>query len=123
MSIIKAEEVLLCGLKKYGEMALAGKDAEGLLKKHAVTESISAAGVTFRHVKEAIVANGDILEENPEEQWYISAVYTGCMNAVRAITAVVLQEDVLFFAAYAKEGLIRQHLAQKAIDSIKERIS
>lgn len=122
MSGCNAIDVLARGLQKYGELAVAGTTVENLLKKHSKTESVRVNGITMEHLRRAIASCGNILEANIEEQFFIAIIPTGRMNATRALVAVVLQNDVLQFAAYAKEGLIKQHLAQTAIDSIKNRL-
>ena len=122
MSGCNAADVLARGLQKYGELAVAGNNVENLLKKHSKTESVQVTGINVEHLRRAIASCGNILEENVGEQSFIAVIPTGRMNATRALVAVVLQNDVLHFAAYAKEGLIKQHLAQTAIDSIKEKL-
>lgn len=122
MSGCNAIDVLARGLQKYGELALAGTTVENLLKKHSKTESVQVTGITVEHLRRAIASCGNILEANVEEQFFVAVIPTGRMNATRALVAAVVQNDVLQFAAYAKEGLIKQNLAQKAIDSIKEKL-
>lgn len=113
------KDVLARGLQKYGELAVAGNNVENLLKKYSKTESMRVTGITMEHLRRVIAARGNILEENSEAQFFIAVIPTGRMNATRALMATVLQDDVVQFAAYAKEGLIKQHLAKGAIDSIK----
>ena len=117
-----ATDLLARGLQKYGELAIAGNNLENLLKKHSKSESMSATGITMEHLRRAIAACGNILEENSEAQFFIAVIPTGRMNATRALVAAVLQNGVMHFAAYAREGLIKQHLAKGAIDSIKKQI-
>lgn len=123
MSGIQVTDILTRGLKKYGEFAVAGGNIPNLLKKHSISESMPIKGVTFEHLRKAIVVHGEILEENTAEHSFIAVVHTGRMNATRALVAVIVEEGELHFAAYAKEGLIKQHLAQKAITSIREQLS
>lgn len=122
MSGCNATDILGIGLRKYGELAVAGNSVENLLKKHTLTENVCVTGITLEHLRKTVVACGNILEENTDEQFIIAVIPTGRMNATRALIAVVLQNEILQFAAYAKEGLIKQHLAQRAIDSIKDRL-
>ena len=123
MNRIDATDILARGLQKYGELAVAGSNIPILLKKHSITESVPAKSITMEHLREAIVVHGEILERNNNEQSFIAVVHTGHMNATRALVAVILHDDMLYFAAYAKEGLIKQHLAKRAISSIKERLA
>ena len=122
MSRCNATDVLARGLQKYGELAVAGTNVENLLKKHSKTESVQVTGINVEHLRRAIASCGNILEENVEEQSFVAVIPTGRMNATRALVAMILQNDTLQFAAYAKEGFIKQNLAQKAIDSIREKL-
>ena len=123
MSGIIATDKLAYGLSKYGELATVTSSIPTLIKKHSTTESMKKSGVTFKHLREAIVVNGDILEENIDEQFYIAVIHTGFMKATSALVVAVLQGEEIHFAAYAKEGLIKQNLAHKAIAFIKDRLS
>jgi len=115
-------DILTQGLQKYGELAVVGDSVANLLKKHSITNSVHVTDITLEHLRKAIAACGNILEENVEEQFFIAVIHTGHMNATSALVAVVLRRDTIEFAAYAKEGLIKQRLAQKAINSIKENL-
>ena len=121
MSRCNATDVLARGLQKYAELALAGKTVDNLLKKHSKTESVQVTGITMEHLRRTIASCGNILEANIKEQFFIAVIPTGRMSATRALVAMVIQNNTVQFAAYAKEGLIKQHLAQTAIDSIKNR--
>lgn len=123
MSSMIATEKLAYGLSKYGELAATTNSISTLIKKHSTNDSMKKKGVTLKHLREAIVVNGDILEENIDEQSYIAVIQTGFMKATRALVVAVLQDEDIYFAAYAKEGLIKQKLAQKAIELIKDYLS
>lgn len=122
MSRCNVTDILAQGLQKYGELVVAGNTVESLLKKYSKIESVRVTDVTIEVLRKAIAACGNILEANDDEQFFIAVIPTGRMNATCALVAVVLQNDILYFAAFAKEGLIKQHLAQTAIDSIKNRL-
>lgn len=60
-----------------------------------------------------------MIHNNEEQNILVTVINTGLMNAARALVVLKLSNTFLDFAAYAKEGLIKQNLAQKAIDAIK----
>ena len=93
------------------------------MKKHCITDRICVKNVNRMRLIEAITLHGAILEENINEQSCVAVVNTGKMNAVRALVAIVLKKDAVQFAAYAKEGLIKQGLAQGAIEKIKKELT
>lgn len=120
MSKTDVRSILARGLQSYGELAVTGERIADLIKQHSSTETVVLSGITFQRLKEAIVIHGEILEEDSAEQSVIAVIHTGYLNATCALVAVVIQNDELNFAAYAKEGLIKQRLAQKAIALIIE---
>ena len=115
-------DILARGLQNYGEFVVTRNSVANLLKKHSKTESVRVTGIRMGHLRRAIAVCGNILEENDEAQFFIAVISTGVMKATRALVAVVLQKDELYFAAYAEEGLIKQHLAQRAIGLIKDQL-
>ncbi len=118
MSKQTALELLKHGLKVYGEVEIAGENIDKLVEKHSVINEKVIQGISLRRLMEALIIAGDILEENLEQSYYITSIPTGLLKAARALVAVVLENDTLYFAAFAKEGLIKQNLAQAAIDTI-----
>ena len=71
-------------------------------------------------MRETLIRVGKILEEDIENKTHISTIPTGAMKAARALAVTVLDDHVLHIAAYAKEGLIKQNLSKKAVETIKQ---
>lgn len=62
---------------------------------------------------------GRILEENLEEHFYILLVKISPIGGNEALLVAKREENRVCLAAYAKEGLIHQHLAQKAVEKVE----
>lgn len=109
-------ELLLKAGKKndviHGKLTL--KKAEKAIE----TERIEDPNATLKKVRDAILGLGKILEENTKENYYLSTIR---VNATAAILVVRVSEGVVDIAAYAEEGIIKQHLAKKAIEMVVNR--
>lgn len=105
-------------LDKYGKFATALEKKEQILKK-CVTETMAKPDLSNKKLKEALVFAGDVLEANASKGLYIATVDVG---RVKALTVCRMSRGTLSIASYAKEGLIKQHLAEKAIQEIVKRI-
>ena len=116
-------ELLLKKLVEFGliDKSLSTNKKEDI-KKQFATEKISAMDYSILMVRDALLGLGTILEENLEKQYYMTTIKVGFLGAAESVALVYLNTDVLSVAAYAKEGLIPQHNAQKAIDIIKKHI-
>lgn len=73
------------------------------------------------YIRDAIVVLGTILKEDLENHYYIVSVKTGLLNNVLAYALIQRKENkTADIAVYAKEGLIKQNLAAKAMSKVKE---
>ncbi|MGM9928855.1 MAG: hypothetical protein ACI35P_12990 [Bacillus sp. (in: firmicutes)] len=70
-------------------------------------------------MKTQMMCIGDIVEEI-DNRTIILSVKAGFANNNTAIIACYLKANTLFCAAYAQEGLIKQHTAEKALDKLEE---
>ncbi len=117
------KQKLLEKLIEYGriesKLSTQQKEKE---KDHFACENIAVKNYNILKVRDSIIGLGTILEENIDEQFYITTIRIGLIGAYEAVAIVCLDKDVISIAAYAKEGLISQNNAQKAIDKIKKRI-
>ena len=84
------------------------------------SDEVEDPGVSLQKIRDAVLGLGKILEENLEEQYYLTTVDVGLSAAVLVARA---SENVAEVAAYAEEGIIRQHLAYKAIELFKTRLA
>ena len=92
---------------------------EAAFTQKTETEEIEAFDLTFLNIRDALIGLGRIVEENKEEQYYFGSIQVKGSNAVSIVRLVDKKIEI---AAYAKEGLIKQHLAQQAIQLFKSRL-
>lgn len=83
-------------------------------------DSFDSNGCTYKHLREKFMLIGTILEEYENDRTYIISVR---VNYNHATVAVQLKSGKLTLVAYAKEGLLKQNTAQKAIDIIKKALA
>lgn len=74
---------------------------------------------SFKDVGFALMNAGTILEELTNDNIYILSVKV-FLN--RATIVIEVNDDKINLIAYAKEGLIKQNSAQKAVNKIKKEI-
>jgi hypothetical protein len=58
---------------------------------------------------------GDIRTENPDSKQYVAIVHAGIANLNPSLVVVKVITDRVYLAAYAKEGLIKQHIARRSL--------
>ena len=114
---------LLCSLiSEYSRVN--GKLTQKLVYK--ITSKLSTQSVKavfdeadYYQVLQAIInVGGNIFSKDDEKQECTAIVYSGALNMNPAFIALKSDCDKTYIAAFAKEGIIKQHTAQKAIDSI-----
>ena len=76
-------------------------------------------GISDLRVRSAITGLGTILEENLETHSYITTIK---VNGNEALLVTLIVDDSVYLAACAHEGLINQHIAEKAISIVRKRI-
>lgn len=70
--------------------------------------------------RDALIEVGDILDEDLDAGIYVASVDAGLANANAALIVAVIAGRRCALAACAKEGLIKQSTAKKAIERLKE---
>lgn len=93
-------------------MHSGGKEKGMILKQAAVTK------LTFAQLRDSLLGLGRILEEDFENKIYVISIAAGVADRNAAVVAVRLSGDSLDFAGYAREGLIKQHTAEQAIEKV-----
>ena len=79
--------------------------------------------ITYYQAVEAVNEVGCILDKDDEKQECVAVVNSGILNMNIAFVVLKSEYDKTYVAAFAKEGIINQHTAQKAVDSIFSAIS
>lgn len=93
--------------------------------KHAVTDRLEIPETVdaVRAARDALIETGTILEEDLGAGVYVAAVNAGASNANVALVVAMKDGHGIALAACAKEGLIKQSTAKKAIGRIKKSAS
>ena len=93
------------------------KANEEKLYSQIETVLIEKPDVTFLKIRDALFGMGKILEENKEDNYYLSTFYVG---STAAVLIAAYTEGKVEAAAWAKEGLIKRHIAKKALNRFVE---
>lgn len=119
-------EVLCSAVAEYASIYgnLTQKAVHKITSK-LTTESVKAVfdKITYYQAVEAVNKVGRILNKDDEKQECVAVVNSGIWNMNIAFVALKSECDKTYVAAFAKEGIIKQHTAQKAIDYIFSAIS
>ena len=123
-SVLK--DLLVAAVKKYGtaENICSFDELNKKWERCTAEDSGQIPDASDLRVRAAIIGLGKILEEDLEKHIYITTVKVGKGAAVNeALLVTLLQDDTVHFAACAHEGLIPQHIAEKAVALVAERIA
>lgn len=118
------KKLLLSAIQKYGAAAYI-TNPKSVEKNWERCSCSAEATVSSGHdlsVRHAIMGSGQILEENLDQHTYITTIRVGKVFFAEVLMVTHLQGTNLSIAAYAQEGLIPQHLAQKAVALVTERL-
>ena len=77
--------------------------------------------MSLTQIRDKIIGSGTILEEDFQNQIYVMAIMSGMGDMNEAIVVIQLceqNEQTLKIMAYAREGLIKQNTAKKAINKL-----
>lgn len=110
-------------LEKIGEYGLGIGDVTikkvaTKLKKEFYIKKVESDYDTIVTIRDDLEKIGKILEENKKENYYLVSVGGGLLNLNPAICIVKLDKGIMNIIGYAKEGLINQSTAKKAVDRI-----
>ena len=105
----------------YGILAArASKKVTLRLMESSVEETITNCPYcNYALARRILIECGTILEENKDEGTLCGIIMSGSLNMNPAIVAIAISDDGIHIKAVAKEGLIKQHTAQKAIAIFK----
>ncbi len=109
-------QVLFDTVKEYGASRATGKDMENVnVFRKKVEERITKDGnYTMLALRDAIYTVGDILYEDVTAETYKILIPLGNPNLKSALAVARIEDGNVHLCAYAKEGLINQHMARKA---------
>lgn len=100
-------------------------DLQALLMEHgnAKTEHIQEiklpdCPLSILQIRDRLYLLGSILHEDLEYQVYVAAIRSGFADMGHAVVALQLQGNTLNILGYAKEGIIKQHICEKALQKL-----
>lgn len=82
-------------------------------------ETITNSKLSFLQLRDFLIRSGKILHEDKENEVYVASLRVGGLGNT-AVVAMQLRDSKLTIAGFAKEGLIKQNLCNKAINKIKD---
>lgn len=86
------------------------------------TGETSECILTITQIRDRLYLLGNILYEDLDSQIYVASVRTGIANMNSAVVALQLHENNLRVVGYAKEGFIKQHISEKAIQKVLDAV-
>lgn len=94
----------------------AVKKVVSKLAASSIEEQIASGSITYAAAKTAFTSCGTILKENPAENAVAGVILAGAADMNPAFVIIWMENSALHMIAQAKEGLIKQHTAEKAIE-------
>lgn len=81
---------------------------------------ITVPGLSFLTLCRLLSENGRVLETDETAHTVIVAIASPPSSLNEGVAAVLLKDDTLYIAAYANEGLFKQHTAEKILQRFTE---
>ncbi len=113
-------ENLTKALRQYGAdygFVITDKSIKKLIETEAF-ETMPAGGHDGKFLAEALMKSGKVIDQSDDGRSYIAVVGAGVANMNYAFLALRLEDKSMSIAAVAKEGLIKQGTAKKAIEKV-----
>ena len=113
---VRAKELLEAKANEVyaGEVGQRARESYARLKVRSAARSVTAKSGTYEHTREYWMGRGELLEAKPE-QYLLVMTGSGIKNQNPTVVELVFQGETLQLTAWAKEGLIPQKSASKAI--------
>ena len=93
-----------------------------VIEKDMYQHTIDVNEMSMLQLRDNLLGMGHILEEDFDNQIYVINILAGFANKNPAVVVVKIDETKLNFVSYAKEGIINQHTAEKAVNMIVNKI-
>lgn len=74
---------------------------------------------TYKQIRDILICNGKIIDENEDNQIYVVVIQSGKLGN-KAIVALGLRKSELYMKAFAKEGIFKQKTCKRALELLKE---
>lgn len=105
------------GYKK--ELVSKLKSLIRLKEENIYNDEIEIQPMSFNQLRDKLIGKGTILDEDFEKQIYTINIMSGFANQNTATIAIKLTGNKLQLAGYAREGIIKQHTVEKAVEILK----
>ena len=105
------------GYKK--ELVSKLKSLIRLKEENIYNDEIEIQPMSFVQLRDKLIGKGTILDEDFEKQIYTINIMSGFANQNTATIAIKLTGNKLELAGYAREGIIKQHTVEKAVEVLK----
>ena len=105
------------GYKK--ELVSKLKSLIRLKEENIYNDEIEIHPMSFVQLRDKLIGKGTILDEDFEKQIYTINIMSGFANQNTATIAIKLTGNKLELAGYAREGIIKQHTVEKAVEILK----
>ena len=90
-----------------------------LKEENIYNDEIEIQPMSFNQLRDKLIGKGTMLDEDFEKQIYTINVMSGFANQNTATIAIKLTGNKLELAGYAREGIIKQHTVEKAVEVLK----
>ena len=117
------KQILSEAMDKNAALLLATGNKAAMLEKWAAFDSVTIEGINQQRLREAILKTGEILGEDEKTGVITAVIPTGSLNASLSLVVTRINANVVEFAAFFKEGLIKQNGAKYAIERIKAQLA
>lgn len=91
-------------------------------KEELVETGEIVTDVSMLKIRDTLLKIGTLLQENLEEEYYIGTIAAGIGNKNTAYIIIKKNKKSLGVCCYAREGLIKQHTARKAINKFEREL-
>lgn len=88
-------------------------------EENIYNDEIEIQPMSFVQLRDKLIGKGIILDEDFEKQIYTINIMSGFANQNTATIAIKLTGNKLELAGYAREGIIKQHTVEKAVEILK----
>lgn len=119
-------DLLIDAVKKYGssENICSVDELKKRWERCTAEGSGEIPDASDLRVRAAIIGLGKIVEEDLEKHTCVTTIKVGKgASANEALMVTLLKGNIVYYAVCAHEGLISQHIAEKAVALVAERIA
>ena len=93
------------------------------LKTEIEFDIFHVEGLSYGLLRDALTRIGEVVEDREAKSEIIARVGAGFADLNIALLVISITGEFISVASYAKEGLINQHTAKKAINNLKNSLT